>query len=194
MRVTVSLGCALALSICAGETAAQATKTIAERSAPLVREFEALYRASMQAARRGDLEGYWALRTTASQTRPPVLDRTRLQLLADLLPPLERMDFVRLDASGTAARTLYKWRGSDAAQYSIILYRQEHGRWRIDEVSVRRNGSSAPSPRSSTSPRIAPPPAGSATGTDIERRAQELLQPWESGGADASRSLSPPRL
>ena len=194
MRAVVSAGTALALLICADGAAAQAAEATAERSAPLVRQLEALYGASMQAAQRGDLEAYWELRTTASRTRPPALDPTRLRLLAGLLPPLERMDFVRLDTSDKAARALYRWRRSDVAQYSIVVYRQEQGRWRIDDISVRRNGSGAPGASAAATPRAGAPPAAALPSAGPDHRAQELLRAWESGGTDASRSLSPPRL
>lgn len=195
MRAVRSAGTALALMLCTGGAAAETSKTAAERSAPLVRELEALYAASMQAARRGDLAAYWDLRTAASRTRPPSLDSARLRLLAGLLPPLESLDFVRLDASPRAARALYRWRRSDVAQYSVIVYRQEQGRWRIDDVSVRRNGTGAPARAAAPAARPGPPPpALAAPATGLDPRAQELLRAWESGGSDSSRTLSPPRL
>jgi hypothetical protein len=195
MRAVASLSTGLLLLICAGAAHAQAAKTLTERNAPLVRALEALYNQSMQAAQRGDLEGYWHLRTAASRTRPPALDSARLQLLAGMLPPLEGLDFVRLDSSDKAARAMYRWRKQDVAQYSVIVYRREQGEWRIDDVSVRRNGggasAAAPAPAATARP-VIPPVAAPAAGLD--RRAQELLKAWESGGADASRSLSAPRL
>lgn len=169
------------------------TGTISDRSAPLVRELEARYNQSMQAARRGDVDAYWRMRTASSRNRPPLLDAARLRLLADLLPPLETLHFVRLDATGKTARTLYRWRKEDVAQYSVITYRMEAGDWKIDDVSVRRNGSGpAASP---TAPPGAAGTTSSATAgaSALDSRAQELLRPWESGES-TGRTLSAPRL
>ena len=170
---------------------APAADTISDRSAPLVRELEARYNQSMQAARRGDVDAYWRMRTASSRSRPPLLDAARLRLLADLLPPLETLHFVRLDATGKTARTLYRWRKEDVAQYSVITYRMEAGAWKIDDVSVRRNGGG---PAASS----APPGAGTASSATagasaLDSRAQELLRPWESGES-TGRTLSAPRL
>jgi len=170
--------------------------TLSERSAPLVRELEARYNQSMQAARRGDVDAYWSMRTASSRSRPPRLDAARLRLLADLLPPLEALHFVRLDATGKTARALYRWRKEDVAQYSVITYRMEAGEWKIDDVAVRRTGSAAgasvmSAPASGTAnARSSPTPGGSAP----DSRAQELLKPWESGESATGRSLSAPRL
>jgi len=191
----VSLFTGLLLLALAGGAAAQAAKTIADQNAPLVRELEARYTESMQAAQRGDVEGYWRLRTAASRTRPPALDSARLRLLAGLLPPLESLTFVRLDASGKAARALYRWRKEDVAQYSVIVYRMEQGQWRIDDVSVRRNGSGAPAAAAAQAAPLRPGAATAATpAPGLDPRAQDLLRAWESGAADASRSLSAPKL
>ena len=166
--------------------------TISDRGAPLVRELEARYNQSMQAARRGDVDAYWGMRTASSRNRPPLLDAARLRLLADLLPPLETLHFVRLDATGKTARALYRWRKEDVAQYSVITYRMEAGAWKIDDVSVRRNGGG---PAASSAPPGAAGIAASATAgaSALDSRAQELLRPWESG-ASTGRTLSAPRL
>ncbi|HEY7760229.1 MAG TPA: hypothetical protein VIA64_12500 [Burkholderiales bacterium] len=169
--------------------------SLSERSAPLVRELEARYKESMQAARRGDADAYWSTRTAASRSRPPRLDAARLRLLADLLPPLEALHFVRLDTTGKTARALYRWRKEDVAQYSVITYRMEGGEWKVDDVSVRRTGSIAGAPVVSAPPsepasaRALPTP-----GASTESRAQELLKAWESGESATGRSLSAPRL
>lgn len=170
--------------------------TLSERSAPLVRELEARYKQSMQAARRGDAEAYWSMRTAASRSRPPRLDAARLRLLADLLPPLEALHFVRLDATDKTARALYRWRKEDVAQYSVITYRMEAGEWKIDDVAVRRSGSAAGAPVVSA-PRSEPANARAAPPSDASApasRAQELLKAWESGESATGRSLSAPRL
>lgn len=170
--------------------------TVSDRSAPLVRELEARYKQSMQAARRGDVDAYWSMRTASSRSRPPRLDAARLRLLADLLPPLEALHFVRLDTSGKSARALYRWRKEDVAQYSVITYRIEAGEWKIDDVTVRRHSNAAGAPVLSAPPpepanaRASPPPGASAP----ESQAQELLKAWESGESATGRSLSAPRL
>jgi hypothetical protein len=175
--------------------AAPDANTVSERSAPLVRELEGRYKQSMQAARRGDLEAYWSLRTAASRSRPPRLDAARLRLLADLHPPQEALHIVRLDATDKTARALYRWRKEDVAQYSVITYRMEAGEWKIDDVSVRRGGGAAGAvvsapPSAAASARAPAAPATSAP----ESRAQELLKAWESGESAGGRSLSAPRL
>ncbi|HXV08434.1 MAG TPA: hypothetical protein VD791_10425 [Burkholderiales bacterium] len=174
---------------------AAGANSLSERSAPLVRELEARYKQSMQAARRGDVEAYWSMRTAASRTRPPQLDTARLRLLADLLPPLEALHFVRVDTTGKTARALYRWRKEDVAQYSVITYRMEGGEWKIDDVSVRRGGSTAGAPVVSAPPQPADPPASARPGAPASgSQAQELLKAWESGESATGRSLSAPRL
>jgi hypothetical protein len=171
--------------------------TISERDAPLVRELEARYNQSMQAARRGDVNAYWGMRTASSRSRPPLLDAARLRLLADLLPPLETLRFVRLDATEKTARALYRWRKKeDVAQYSVITYRREAGEWKIDDLTVRRTGSAAGAPAvglpqsGAAGARSSPAPGGSP----VDSRAQELLKAWQSGESATGRSLSAPRL
>jgi hypothetical protein len=83
----------------------------------------------------------------ASRSRPPALDSVRLKMLAELLPALDTLQFVRLDATGKMARALYRWRKQDAAQYTVIVYRLEQGEWKIDDFSVRRSGMAAPPQR-----------------------------------------------
>ena len=136
----------LLLALAVAAAAAQDASVVSDRGAPLVRELEARYGQSMQAARRGDLEAYWRLRTAASRTRPPALDSARLRMLADLLPPLESLIFVRLDTTGKMARALYRWRKEDVAQYSVIVYRMEQGEWKLDDFSVRRSSAAAAAP------------------------------------------------
>jgi hypothetical protein len=114
--------------------------TITDPAAPLVKQLELRYARSIAIARTGDVEAYFAHRTAASRKRPPALDSARLKLLADLLPPLEMMQFVRLDSTATTARALYRWRRQDVAQYTIIVFRIEKGDWKIDDFSVRRSG------------------------------------------------------
>jgi hypothetical protein len=170
--------------------------TISDRSAPLVRELEARYNQSMQAARRGDADAYWSMRTASSRGRPPLLDAARLRLLADLLPPLETLHFVRLDATGKTARALYRWRKQDVAQYSVITYRMEAGDWKIDDITVRRNGGAARAPASAAAqPGAAGAQSSAPPGAPaVNFRAQELLRAWESGESATGRSLSAPRL
>ena len=174
-----------------------AANSISERTAPLVRDLEARYRQSMQAARRGDEAAYWSTRTAASRNRPPQLDAARLRLLADLLPPLEALHFVRLDASGKTARALYRWRKEDVAQYSVITYRMEAGEWKIDDITVRKSSSAAGAPPVAPAPSTGASAAQASTPSSTSAagaRAQEVHKAWELGGAAGGRSLSAPRL
>ena len=141
---------------------AGAPEAITDPAAPLVRQLELRFASSLAAARTGDLDAYWGHRTAASRGRPPALDSTRLKLLAELLPPLDTLQFVRLDATGTMARALYRWRKSDVAQYTVIVYRVEQGEWRIDDFNVRRSGTAAP-PREAVPDPILPQPSETAT-------------------------------
>jgi hypothetical protein len=193
----IALLCAgLLLWLNSGPAPAADADIISERDAPLVRELEARYNQSMQAARRGDVNAYWSMRTASSRSRPPLLDAARLRLLADLLPPLETLHFVRLDATEKTARALYRWRKEDVAQYSVITYRREAGEWKIDDLTVRRTGSAAGAPAvglpqsGAAGARSSPAPGGSP----VDSRAQELLKAWQSGESATGRSLSAPRL
>jgi hypothetical protein len=186
---------AILLSQTAG---AQTPRSEAKAEQALQHELEGRYAHCMLAARRGDVEGYWRLRTEASRHRPPALDVGRIRLLAELLPPLEALQFVRLDASGRTARMLYRWRNDEVAQYSIIVYRMERGEWKLDDVSVRRSVARPPAARAAVpGARLERPAAPAVDGTpaitlDAETRA--LLRAWESGKPDPSRSLGAPRL
>jgi hypothetical protein len=190
----------LVVALLAAEAAsAQDQRSPSKTEAALLRELEARYAQCMDAARRGDLPAYWRLRTAASRTRPPVLDAGRIRLLAELLPPLQSLEFVRLDANPKTARTLYRWRTEDVAQYSVVVYRLEQGAWKLDDVSVRR--SVAKSPAATAGPRPLPSPAPSTpaapaptAGDHPDPQAQALLRAWESGRPDPARSLGAPRL
>lgn len=165
----------------------------------LVRNLEARYAQCMQAARRGDVAGYWRLRTDASRTRQPELDADRVRLLAQVLPPLETLEFVRLDASTKTARSLYRWRKSDVAQYSVLVFRQEQGEWKLDDVSVRRSPANGGSPGAATAPRPAAAPGAVAPSPDpamhaLDPPSQALLRAWSSGKPDSGRALEAPRL
>jgi hypothetical protein len=142
MKRSVSASAGLTCLLLAGPAAA--VEPITDPAAPLVRQLELRFASSLAAARSGDLDAYWAYRTAASRSRPPSLDSARLKLLAELLPPLETLKFVRLDSSGKVARALYRWRKSDVAQYTVIVYRVEQGEWKIDDFNVRRSGMAAP--------------------------------------------------
>lgn len=198
-RITALCAGLLLLAMAGAAAAAQGASIISDRGAPLVRELEARYGQSMQAARRGDLEGYWRLRTAASRTRPPALDSARLRLLADLLPPLQSLIFVRLDTTDKMARALYRWRKEDVAQYSVIVYRMEQGEWKLDDFSVRRASVAAavpgaarqavPLPRVNAAHSTAPPPPAA-----MDPDALDLLKGWDSKESPAARSLGAPRL
>lgn len=136
--VSASAGLVCLLMALTGLTAAP--EVITNPDAPLVKDLETRFANSMAAARNGDEDAYWGHRTAASRGRPPALDSVRLKMLADLLPPLDTLQFVRLDSTGKMARALYRWRKQDAAQYTVILYRVEQGEWKIDDFTVRRSG------------------------------------------------------
>jgi hypothetical protein len=186
---------AVLLSQAAG---AQAPRGEAQAEQALQRELETRYAQCMSAARRGDVEGYWRLRTEASRRRPPALDAGRIRLLAELLPPLEALQFVRLDASGKTTRMLYRWRNDEVAQYSIIVYRMERGEWKLDDVSVRRSVSRQPTANPAVpSARLERSASQAMDGTPavtLDAETQALLRAWESGKPDPLRSLGAPRL
>jgi hypothetical protein len=142
MKCSVSASAGLACLLLAGPAAS--VEPITDPAAPLVRQLEMRFASSLAAARSGDLDAYWGHRTAASRSRPPTLDSTRLKLLAELLPPLNTMQFVRLDSTTRMARALYRWRKADVAQYTVIVYRVEQGEWKIDDFNVRRSGMAAP--------------------------------------------------
>jgi len=166
MKTLALAAVALASILAAGLAAGATPTTITERSAPLVKALELRYASSLEAARSGDLDAYWGHRTAASRERPPFLDSTRLRLLAELLPPLDTLQFVRLDANDKTARALYRWRKADVAQYTVIVYRVEHGEWRIDDFSVKRSagGAAARATENSQAPLPAPAPAQDTMG------------------------------
>ena len=102
VSASAGLACLLAGLVAAAEP-------ITDPAAPLVKQLEMRFASSLAAARSGNLDAYWGHRTAASRTRPPELDSTRLKLLAELLPPLDTMQFVRLDCTARMARALYRW-------------------------------------------------------------------------------------
>jgi len=134
---TRKLIAALMLLLLPAVALAQASRQITKRSDPLVRSLEALYAESMQVARTGDLDAYWRLRTAASKDRPPHLTRELLPLFATMLPPLDTLNFVRIDSSAATARALYRWPRNDMARYTVIVYRVEDKAWKIDSILVK---------------------------------------------------------
>jgi hypothetical protein len=137
---------------------AAAPEVITDPSAPLVKKLEMRFASSLAAARNGDEEAYWSHRTAASRSRPPALDSTRLKMLAELLPGLDTLQFVRLDSTGSVARALYRWRKHDTAQYTVVVYRVEQGEWKVDDFSVKRSGMPAPA-RQTLSEAVLPEPS-----------------------------------
>ena len=117
--------------------AADRSRQITKQADPLVRALEGIYAKSMQVAESGDLDTYWQFRTLASKERPPYLTKALLPLFAQMLPPLETLQFVRMDATPATARSLYRWPRGDVARYTVIVYRIEQGDWRIDSVQVK---------------------------------------------------------
>ena len=120
-----------------GQAAADPPRQITKRTDPLVRTLETLYARSMEVALTGDLDAYWRLRTASSRERPPMLDRARLPLLAKMLPPLESLQFVRLDTTKGMARALYRWPREDMIRYTVLVYRTEGIEWKIDSIVVK---------------------------------------------------------
>jgi hypothetical protein len=159
--VSVTAGVACLLAALTGLAATP--EAITDPQAPLVKQLETRFAGSLDAAREGDLEAYWSHRTAASRSRPPALDSVRLKLLAELLPPLDTLQFVRLDANGKVARALYRWRKQDAAQYTVIVYRVEQGEWKIDDFNVRRSGTAPPERRTLSQAAPQPQPVETAT-------------------------------
>ena len=119
------------------EAAAEPSRSITKRTDPLVRTLEALYAKSMEVALAGNIEAYWRFRTVASRERPPQLTAERLPLLAQMLPPLSALQFVRLDLSRGVARALYRWPREDMVRYTIVVYRTEPADWKIDSIVVK---------------------------------------------------------
>jgi hypothetical protein len=186
-------------TLLAGSAWADGARTISKADAALLRELESRYSRCMQAARRGDLEGYWQLRTAASRQRGPASDATQIRLLAELLPPLETLQFARLDTTTKTARVLYRWRNADLVQHSVVVYRVEQGEWKIEDVSVRRSPASpntasaaakAVPPLSLSNPTAAPDPGLE----QLDPYSQSVLRAWSSGKPDPGRALSAPRL
>ena len=128
---------ALILLLLCADAVADTSKQISRRTDPLVRTLEAVYAKSMEVALTGDIDAYWRYRTVASRERPPMLNRERLQLFAQMLPPLDALQFVRMDTSRGMARALYRWPRTDMARYTVVVYRNEQGEWKIDSIVVK---------------------------------------------------------
>jgi hypothetical protein len=127
--------CALALS-----TSAQAVTTITNRQDPLVQQLEARYRASLEVAARGDVEAYRRYRTAAPGRLSLPSNGDVLRMFSGMLPPLDTMEFVRVDSSGQLARALYRWRRADASRFTTIVFRLEQGEWKIYDLAVKGTG------------------------------------------------------
>jgi len=185
MKQLISIGLGWVLLLAFGAMA-ETPAAITNPSAPLVKQLEACYKRSIGVARTGDLDAYWRTRTAASKSRPPALDSTRLRLLADLLPPLESLQFVRLDTAGKTARALYRWRKEDTAQFTVVVYRMEDGDWKVDDFTVKRGLST---PDSGLLPQARARTGGnsingasSKSPTDMAR-VQELMRQQDAGNA-----------
>jgi hypothetical protein len=194
---TASLAWLLVSSGALAETAA----TITNPGAPLVKQLEACYGKSIAVARTGELEAYWRTRTAAARTRPPMLDSTRLRLLADLLPPLNSLQFVRLDTTGKMARALYRWRKDEVAQFTVVVYRMEGGEWRVDDFTVKRLGmntpeAGTPQPQPLGRTRVGPSPlAGPSSRSPVDMaRVQELMRQQDPAIPPPQAALVAPKL
>jgi hypothetical protein len=131
----------LCLAVCAlsSSALAQAVTTITKRQDPLVQQLESRYRQSLDVAAKGDVEAYRRYRTAAASRLSIPSNGEVLKMFAGMLPPLETMDFVRLDASGQVARALYRWR-TDATRFTTIVFRMEQGEWKIYDLAVKGAG------------------------------------------------------
>jgi hypothetical protein len=127
--------CALALS-----ASAQAVTTITNRQDPLVQQLEARYRESLQVAARGDVEAYRKYRAATPSRLSLPTNGEVLKMFSGMLPPLDAMDFVRVDSGGQLARALYRWRRADATRFTTIVFRMEQGEWKIYDLAVRSGG------------------------------------------------------
>lgn len=178
MKQLISIGLGW-VSLLAFGAMAETPTAITNPSAPLVKQLEACYAKSIGVARTGDLDAYWRTRTAASKARPPALDSTRLRLLADLLPPLESLQFVRLDAAGKTARALYRWRKEDTAQFTVVVYRMEDGEWKLDDFTVKRGlntPDSGPLPQARARTGASPLNSASSKSPMDMARVQELIR------------------
>jgi len=129
----------LCLAICALTVSAlaQAVTTITNQRDPLVQQLEARYRESLEVASRGDVEAYRKYRTAAPSRLSVPSNGEVLKMFSGMLPPLDSMDFVRVDSSGQIARALYRWRRTDVTRFTTIVFRMEQGEWRIYDLAVK---------------------------------------------------------
>jgi hypothetical protein len=128
-----------ALIVCAltASVLAQAVDTITNQRDPLVQQLETRYRESLDVAARGDVETYRKYRTTAPSRLSVPSNGDVLKVFSGMLPPLDSMDFVRVDASGPLARALYRWRRADVTRFTTIVFRMEQGEWKIYDLAVK---------------------------------------------------------
>ena len=143
VRWVTLLQALLCLLVC-GEPSADPSKQITKRLDPLVRTLEAVYAKSMAVALTGDLDAYWRFRTAASKDRPPTLTSERLPLLAQMLPPLDSLTFIRMEVTKDMARAQYRWPREDMLRYTVVVYRAEGGEWKIDSIAVKTDKISDP--------------------------------------------------
>lgn len=117
--------------------AAGALATITDRKDPLVQRLETRYREALEVAAKGDIEAYRAYRTATPSRLSVPSNGEVLKMFSGMLPPLESMDFVRVDSSGALARALYRWRRADATRFTTIIFRLEQGEWKIFDLAVK---------------------------------------------------------
>jgi hypothetical protein len=129
----------LTLTVCAlaAATLAHAVTTITNQRDPLVQQLEARYRESLEVASRGDVENYRKYRTAAPSRLSVPSNSEVLKMFSGMLPPLDTMDFVRVDSSGQLARALYRWRRTDVTRFTTIVFRLEQGEWKIYDLAVK---------------------------------------------------------
>jgi hypothetical protein len=120
-----------------GSAPAGSARQAKKQNDTLVRSLEGIYAKLMDAARAGDLDGYYRWRTSASRDRPPRLTKPLLPVFADMLPALRTLQFVRIDTTPQMVRALYRWPREDMARYTVVVYRLEEGDWKIDSITVR---------------------------------------------------------
>ena len=124
--------CAIALS-----ASAQAVTTITNHADPLVQQLESRYRESLEVAAKGDVEAYRKYRTATPSRLSLPSNAEVLKMFSGMLPPLDAMDFVRVDSGGQLARALYRWRRADVTRFTTIVFRMEQGEWKIYDLAVK---------------------------------------------------------
>jgi len=138
------LACVLVLALLllpASVAVAQGPRETTNARDDMVQRLQATYLDYRKAALRGDVEAVL-----------PYLTREVAQKSAGMPPPLlkamseseldpHQAEFVRLDATGSAARLVYRKIGSEQRQWQAVLFEREDGAWKIERIAqVARSG------------------------------------------------------